>query len=102
METSASFEARSAPFPYPIERVIRALQGFNSSETKPTSFISGSSPKSYDRGQRSTGAVTAFGVVVRIEQVSTGTRAHPAIPNPCEREQLAFVDFEKVRQPSSF
>jgi hypothetical protein len=73
METSASFEARSAPLPYPVEHIIRALQGFNSSETQPTSFISGSSPKSYDRGQRSTGAVTAFGVVVRIEQFSTAS-----------------------------
>ncbi len=73
METSASFEARSAPLPYPVEHIIRASQGFNSSETKPTYFISGSSPKSYDRGQRSTGAVTAFGVAVRIEQFSTAS-----------------------------
>src|SRR6202040_213182 len=59
------------------ERTILASQGFNSSETEPTSFIPGSSHRSYESGSRMTGirswttAVTAFGVVVRIEQVST-------------------------------
>jgi hypothetical protein len=48
-----------------------------------------------------TAEVTAFGVVVRIEQDSTHCPlgVFPAIPQSCEREQLAFVDFEKLRLP---
>jgi hypothetical protein len=77
METSASFEARLAPLPYPTERMILALKAFNNSEAKPTSLIPGSSHGSYKSRSRMTGirslttAVTAFGVVVRIEQVSS-------------------------------
>jgi len=44
-----------------------------------------------------TPAVTAFGAVVRIDQASTAPGVLPEIPNPCESEQIAFVDFEIVR-----
>ena len=45
-----------------------------------------------------TAEVTAFGVVVRIEQVliQLPARVFPAIPQSCEREQLPFVDFKTV------
>ena len=72
METSASFEARSAPLPYPVEHIVRALQGFNSSKTKPTSFISGSSPNRTIEVKEAQ-EQSAFGVVVRIEQFSAAS-----------------------------
>ena len=45
-----------------------------------------------------TAEVTAFGVVVRIEQVLTQLPlgVFPAIPYSREREQLAIVDFKAV------
>src|ERR1017187_1903781 len=72
-------------------RISRASMGFKSSDTSLTLLIAGSSHRSQPSGSRMTGIrsctveVTAFGVVVRIEQVamiSNGDFTHFQTPNP--------------------
>src|ERR1700730_17308262 len=66
------------PSAHRMHLMSRALYGFNMADAALTSFIPGSSHRSYPSGSWMTGMrlrtaeVTASGVVVRIEQVSTG------------------------------